>query len=43
MFERMAIGTGVDLDAQLPVAQDATALLGASAGGRMRAALLAQP
>ena len=40
MFERMGIGTGVDLDALLPVAQDAAALPGASAGGRARNALL---
>jgi hydroxymethylglutaryl-CoA lyase len=43
MFERMGIGTGVDLGALLPVAQDAAALPGASAGGRARAALLSQP
>ena len=41
MFERMGIGTGVDLGALLPVAQDAAALPGASAGGRARDALLA--
>jgi hydroxymethylglutaryl-CoA lyase len=39
MFERMGISTGVDLDALLPVAQDAAALPGASAGGRARIAL----
>jgi len=42
MFERMGIGTGVDLGALLPVAQDAAALPGASAGGRARAALSSQ-
>jgi hydroxymethylglutaryl-CoA lyase len=39
MFERMGIATGVDLGALLPVAQDAAALPGASAGGRARSAL----
>ncbi len=41
MFERMGIGTGVDLAALLPVAADMAALPGASAGGRARAALAA--
>ena len=41
MFERMGIGTGVDLGALLPVAKEAAALPGASAGGRARDALLA--
>lgn len=41
MFERMGIATGVDLAALLPVAQDAAALPGASAGGRARDALRA--
>jgi hydroxymethylglutaryl-CoA lyase len=41
MFERMGIGTGVNLGALLPVAADAAALPGASAGGRARDALLA--
>ena len=41
MFERMGIATGVDLGALLPVARDAAALPGASAGGRARDALLA--
>lgn len=40
MFERMGMPTGVDLAVLLPVAQDAAALPGASAGGRARAALL---
>jgi hydroxymethylglutaryl-CoA lyase len=40
MFERMGMPTGVDIAALLPVAQDAAALPGASAGGRARAALL---
>ena len=40
-FGRMGIATGVDLDALLPVARDAAALPGASAGGRARDALLA--
>ena len=39
MFERMGIGTGVDLGALLPVAQGAAALPGASASRRRRAAL----
>ncbi len=41
MFERMGVRTGVDLAALLPVAADAAALPGASAGGRARAALAA--
>ena len=41
MFERMGVATGVDLDALLPVAREAAALPGASAGGRARDALLA--
>jgi hydroxymethylglutaryl-CoA lyase len=41
MFERMGIGTGVNLGALLPVAKEAAALPGASAGGRARDALLA--
>ena len=40
MFERMGVATSVDLDALLPVAQEAAALPGASAGGRARDALL---
>lgn len=39
MFERMGVTTGVDLATLLPVAADAAALPGASAGGRARAAL----
>ncbi|MCG7364294.1 hydroxymethylglutaryl-CoA lyase [Roseomonas sp. ACRSG] len=39
MFERMGTDTGVSLEALLPVAQDAAALPGASAGGRARQAL----
>jgi hydroxymethylglutaryl-CoA lyase len=39
MFERMGIGTGVSLDALLPVAEDAASLPGASPGGRARQAL----
>ena len=41
MFERMGVATGVDLAALLPVAADAAALPGASAGGRARTALAA--
>ncbi|WPB84485.1 hydroxymethylglutaryl-CoA lyase [Sediminicoccus rosea] len=41
MFERMGVATGVDMAALLPVAADAAALPGASAGGRARAALAA--
>lgn len=40
MFEGMGIATGVNLEALLPVAVDAAALPGASAGGRVRAALM---
>jgi len=40
MFERMGIATGVDVAALLPVAADAAALPGATAGGRARFALL---
>lgn len=39
MFERMGLTTGVNLAALLPIAADAAALPGASAGGRARAAL----
>lgn len=38
-FEKMGIATGVDLDALLAVARDGAAIAGASAGGRVRAAL----
>lgn len=39
MFERMGIGTGIDLAALLPVAREAAALPGALAGGRVRMAV----
>lgn len=40
-FDAMGIDTGVDLDALLPVAQDAAGLPQAAAGGRVRKALAA--
>jgi hydroxymethylglutaryl-CoA lyase len=43
MFERMGIGTGVDLGALLRVAGDAAVLPGASPGGRVRDALGGRP
>jgi hydroxymethylglutaryl-CoA lyase len=42
MFERMGVSTGVDLDALVPVAQEAADLPGGQPGGRVRAALLAR-
>ena len=43
MFERMGVGTGIDLDALVPAARAAAALPGALPGGRVRAALSARP
>lgn len=42
MFERMGVGTGIDLDALVPLAQEAAMLPGATAGGRVRDALLSR-
>ena len=39
MFGRMGVATGVDLDALLPLAQEAASLPGATPGGRVRQAL----
>lgn len=39
MFERMGVGTGVDLGKLVPVAREAAALPGGQPGGRVRAAL----
>ena len=43
MFERMGIGTGVNLDVLLPAALEAASLPGALPGGRVRAALSSRP
>jgi hydroxymethylglutaryl-CoA lyase len=42
MFERMGIGTGIDLGALVPVAAIAAAIPGGMPGGRVRAALLSR-
>jgi hydroxymethylglutaryl-CoA lyase len=42
MFERMGVSTGVNLEALIPVAKDAAMLPGATAGGRVRDALLSR-
>ena len=42
MFERMGVGTGVDIDALVQVARDAAALPGGQPGGRVRDALLSR-
>ena len=43
MFERMGIATGVDIEALIPAAKEATLLPGALSGGRVRDAMLARP
>jgi hydroxymethylglutaryl-CoA lyase len=42
MFERMGVATGINLDALIPVADDAAALPGAMSGGRVRDAIRAR-
>ena len=42
MFERMGVSTGIDLEALIPVANDAAALPGAMSGGRVRDAIRAR-
>ena len=43
MFERMGIGTGIDLAALVSAAREAAALPGALPGGRVRQALSSRP
>jgi hydroxymethylglutaryl-CoA lyase len=43
MFERMGVATGVNIEALIPAAKEATLLPGALSGGRVRDALLARP